>query len=109
MHGDEDLFKYYPELEDALVWVYFHSSMPEFNKVECWGPLKEASAPSGRPATIEKNPNDENDILGLDTLQPCPQDCSCCFPPISSIPWAHQLDSSPSQSLDQGSLLSHEP
>ncbi|KAL8535434.1 hypothetical protein ACS0TY_011174 [Phlomoides rotata] len=103
VHGDEDLFKYYPELEDALVWVYFHSSIPQFNKVECWGPLK---APSGRP---DKNPHNENDsncnILGLDTLQPCPQDCSCCFPPISSIPWAHQQNQLDPESLDQGSFL----
>ncbi|PIN02199.1 hypothetical protein CDL12_25287 [Handroanthus impetiginosus] len=47
VHGDENLFNNYPELQDALVWVYFHSNIPEFNKVECWGPLKEASSPSG--------------------------------------------------------------
>ncbi|CAL5389199.1 unnamed protein product [Camellia sinensis] len=34
------------ELEEALVWVYFHSNIPEYNKVECWGPLKNAAAPS---------------------------------------------------------------
>ncbi|KAH6818170.1 STAY-GREEN-like protein [Perilla frutescens var. frutescens] len=43
VHGDV-LFKNYPELQEALVWVYFHSNIPEFNKVECWGPLYLASA-----------------------------------------------------------------
>ncbi|XP_073132979.1 protein STAY-GREEN homolog, chloroplastic-like isoform X2 [Henckelia pumila] len=41
VHGDKRLFKKYPELEDALVWVYFHSNKPKFNKVECWGSLKD--------------------------------------------------------------------
>ncbi|XP_028104813.1 protein STAY-GREEN 1, chloroplastic-like [Camellia sinensis] len=46
IHGDGNLFNNYPELEKALVWVYFHSNIPEYNKVECWGPLKNAAAPS---------------------------------------------------------------
>ncbi|CAL5379170.1 unnamed protein product [Camellia sinensis] len=46
VHGDGNLFNNYPELEEALVWVYFHSNIPEYNKVECWGPLKDAAAPS---------------------------------------------------------------
>ncbi|XP_073285671.1 protein STAY-GREEN 1, chloroplastic-like [Primulina huaijiensis] len=41
VHGDKRLFKKHPQLEDALVWVYFHSNRPRFNKVECWGPLKD--------------------------------------------------------------------
>lgn len=43
-HGDKNLFKDYPELHDALVWVYFHSNISKFNKVECWGPLKDVCA-----------------------------------------------------------------
>ncbi|PKA66346.1 hypothetical protein AXF42_Ash007043 [Apostasia shenzhenica] len=48
VHGDGGLFRSFPELEDALVWVYFHSNSPEFNRVECWGPLREAAG-RGRP------------------------------------------------------------
>ncbi|CAA2937332.1 Hypothetical predicted protein [Olea europaea subsp. europaea] len=46
IHGDKNLFRNYPELEQALAWVYFHSNIPEFNKVECWGPLIEAASSS---------------------------------------------------------------
>ncbi|XP_057775687.1 protein STAY-GREEN homolog, chloroplastic-like [Salvia miltiorrhiza] len=90
VHGDEDLFNNYPELEEALVWVYFHSNIPEFNKVECWGPLRDASAPSGGIRDEANNAalfRGNGDGSGLDTLQPCPEDCSCCFPPMSLIPW----------------------
>ena len=31
------------ELEESSVWVYFHSNMEEFNRVEYWGPLREAA------------------------------------------------------------------
>ncbi|KZV45327.1 senescence-inducible chloroplast stay-green protein 1 [Dorcoceras hygrometricum] len=44
VHGDRNLFKKYPQLEDAMVWVYFHSNRPKFNKVECWGPLKDGGS-----------------------------------------------------------------
>lgn len=26
-----------------MVWVYFHSNVKEYNRVECWGPLVEAA------------------------------------------------------------------
>ncbi|XP_072974539.1 protein STAY-GREEN 1, chloroplastic-like isoform X1 [Typha angustifolia] len=39
VHGDGNLFDNNPELQEATVWVYFHSNLPEFNKIECWGPL----------------------------------------------------------------------
>ncbi|CAM6092584.1 unnamed protein product [Calypogeia fissa] len=42
IHGDKDLFEKHPELENAAVWVYFHSNVEEFNRVECWGPLVDA-------------------------------------------------------------------
>ncbi|KAL2543957.1 Protein STAY-GREEN 1 [Forsythia ovata] len=46
VYGDKNLFKNYPEMEEAIAWVYFHSNIPEFNKVECWGPLIEAASRS---------------------------------------------------------------
>ncbi|XP_057490915.1 magnesium dechelatase SGRL, chloroplastic-like [Actinidia eriantha] len=44
MHGDSLLFEEHQELMEALVHVYFHSSLKKYNRVECWGPLKDASA-----------------------------------------------------------------
>ncbi|KAL5186451.1 Protein STAY-GREEN, chloroplastic [Glycine soja] len=44
IHGDKNLFKDYPELHEALVWVYFHANNSKFNKVECLGPLKDVCA-----------------------------------------------------------------
>ncbi|KAK4435236.1 protein STAY-GREEN 1, chloroplastic [Sesamum alatum] len=46
VHGDKSLFNSYPELQEALAWIHFHSNIPEFNKVECWGPLCQAKSPS---------------------------------------------------------------
>ncbi|XP_031477920.1 protein STAY-GREEN, chloroplastic-like [Nymphaea colorata] len=43
IHGDSTLFSKHPELVDSLVWVYFHSNSKEFNRIECWGPLKDAA------------------------------------------------------------------
>ncbi|RWV89858.1 hypothetical protein BHE74_00054350 [Ensete ventricosum] len=43
VHGDSVLFSKHPELMEAKVWVYFHSSSKKYNRVECWGPLKDAS------------------------------------------------------------------
>nr|PNR58080.1 hypothetical protein PHYPA_005075 [Physcomitrium patens] len=42
-HGDEELLKEYPDLDNSLVWVYFHSNVNEYNRLECWGPLAEAA------------------------------------------------------------------
>ncbi|KDP32897.1 hypothetical protein JCGZ_12189 [Jatropha curcas] len=42
-HGDSVIFRENPGLMDALVWVYFHSSSPKYNRLECWGPLKDAA------------------------------------------------------------------
>ncbi|XP_077245526.1 protein STAY-GREEN homolog, chloroplastic-like [Tasmannia lanceolata] len=84
VYGDGNLFNNYPELEEALVWVYFHSNLPEFNRVECWGPLKDASSTVG---WMEKqfSPSGEQP-------QPCKEDCTCCFPPSSLIPWPHDFE-----------------
>ncbi|PRQ17885.1 putative staygreen protein [Rosa chinensis] len=87
IHGDGNLFNSYPELEEALVWVYFHSNIPEFNKVECWGPLRNATAPSGRGHQKAASSSNQEDFVP----EPCQEDCSCCFPPLSSIPWPQEL------------------
>ncbi|XP_028794435.1 protein STAY-GREEN LIKE, chloroplastic isoform X2 [Neltuma alba] len=41
-HGDSVLFSEHPELLDSIVRVYFHSSSKKYNKMECWGALKDA-------------------------------------------------------------------
>ncbi|KAL6844256.1 hypothetical protein ACP4OV_025929 [Aristida adscensionis] len=43
VHGDAALFAERPELMEAKVWVHFHSSSRKYNRIECWGPLKEAT------------------------------------------------------------------
>ncbi|XWS21707.1 hypothetical protein CRYUN_Cryun30bG0077600 [Craigia yunnanensis] len=43
LHGDSVLFAEHPELMDALVCVYFHSSLPKYNRMECWGAIKDAA------------------------------------------------------------------
>nr|XP_043606400.1 protein STAY-GREEN homolog, chloroplastic-like [Erigeron canadensis] len=91
-HGDGNLLNNYPELQDASVWVYFHSNIQEFNRVECWGPLKEAVGPvSTSAASGSTNINVEGESMKWEIPKPCLEDCSCCFPPMSSIPWSHDL------------------
>ncbi|KAG9452108.1 hypothetical protein H6P81_005012 [Aristolochia fimbriata] len=79
VHGDGNLFSRYPELEEAQVWVYFHSNLVEFNRVECWGPIREAAERGGSLV----NPPEEDNKPPL----PCKDDCTCCFPPQSLISW----------------------
>ncbi|KNA05245.1 hypothetical protein SOVF_192200 [Spinacia oleracea] len=43
LYGDSALFRAHPELMEAVVWVYFHSSSAKYNCIECWGPLKDAA------------------------------------------------------------------
>ncbi|XP_047058825.1 protein STAY-GREEN LIKE, chloroplastic-like isoform X1 [Lolium rigidum] len=43
VHGDAALFAGRPELMDAQVWVNFHSASTKYNRIECWGPLREAA------------------------------------------------------------------
>lgn len=83
VHGDGNLFNHHPELREALVWVYFHSNIPEFNKVECWGPLEEAAAPTSgvHKEEIQPNPSSNWELLP----EPCQEDCECCFPPFTLI------------------------
>ncbi|KAE9459474.1 hypothetical protein C3L33_08598, partial [Rhododendron williamsianum] len=92
VHGDGNLFNSYPDLEESQVWVYFHSNIPEFNKVECWGPLREAGAPSGglNGSTQLDKRQQENPTSNWEVPKACEEDCSCCFPPMSMmIPWPH--------------------
>ncbi|WOL03575.1 hypothetical protein Cni_G12295 [Canna indica] len=42
VYGDSVLFGKHPELLEAKVWVYFHSKSKKYNRLECWGPLKDA-------------------------------------------------------------------
>ncbi|CAL9750093.1 unnamed protein product [Musa acuminata subsp. burmannicoides] len=43
VHGDSLLFRKHPELLETKVWVYFHSRLKKYNRVECWGPFKDAT------------------------------------------------------------------
>ncbi|VVB07689.1 unnamed protein product [Arabis nemorensis] len=95
VHGDEHLLNNYPELQEALVWVYFHSNIPEFNKVECWGPLCEATSHDGcRTHTCETLPE-----------QPCLDECSCCFPAVSKIPHGRHGEDDEEVAVERRNLL----
>ncbi|CAM8885074.1 unnamed protein product [Rhodiola kirilowii] len=43
LYGDPVLFEQNPNLSDAIVWVYFHSNSKKYNRLECWGPLRDAA------------------------------------------------------------------
>ncbi|XP_058086068.1 protein STAY-GREEN homolog, chloroplastic-like [Magnolia sinica] len=91
VHGDGNLFNNHPELEEALVWVYFHSNLQEFNRVECWGPLKDAMEGGdwvGSQFSMEEEPKSN----WVRPPTPCSEECSCCFPPRSLIPWPHDFE-----------------
>jgi len=38
-YGDRTLFKHNPELDNSLIFVYFHSTESKFNRVENWGTM----------------------------------------------------------------------
>uniref|UniRef100_F6HUJ2 Staygreen protein domain-containing protein n=1 Tax=Vitis vinifera TaxID=29760 RepID=F6HUJ2_VITVI len=96
VHGDSNLFNNYPELQEALVWVYFHSNLPEFNRVECWGPLNNAAAPppaaaaGGGGGGVDGQPN-MRQVEPSRPEEPCIENCTCCFPSMSLIPWSQDL------------------
>lgn len=87
VHGDGNLINNSPELQEALVWVYFHSNIPEFNRVQCWGPLKEAveRRSSGDDGC---STNQESLLSNWEVPEPCQETCNCCFPPMSLNPMA---------------------
>ncbi|XP_057524154.1 protein STAY-GREEN homolog, chloroplastic-like [Amaranthus tricolor] len=122
VHGDEKLFNNYPELQEASVWVYFHSSIPKFNKVECWGPLKEAMDPTSKTKMMtmknqqqeiqdvndqerererEENEEKKNCKIKWEMIEPCTEPCRCCYPPTSLIPWtpSHSITDADNQIL----------
>lgn len=110
VHGDENLFNNNPELQEAMVWVYFHSSISEFNKVECWGPLKDALDPNSRNSKkmmmINQQDNDEEEPSSTsnskwEMLEPCTEPCRCCYPPTSMIPWTPSLSQPQHQQLQE--------
>ncbi|CAM6026708.1 unnamed protein product [Sphagnum balticum] len=81
-HGDEALLKEYPDLDNALVWVYFHSNVEEYNRVECWGPLVEAAKSATEKAKEAiHHAMDEIEKKWPQELLPgkvCPRACECC-------------------------------
>lgn len=91
VHGDGNLLNQHPELQEALVWVYFHSNLPEFNKVECWGPLKDATAPSLAGAHRGEEVEMEMPPTEWELPEACRVECECCFPLMSSIQWSEEL------------------
>ncbi|XP_060173127.1 protein STAY-GREEN homolog, chloroplastic-like [Lycium barbarum] len=113
VHGDGNLLKNYPELQDALVWVYFHSNISEFNKVDCWGPLKEASSLSSTTTTtttttssselgeIQMANTTTTSNYSLDLPQPCKGSCTCCFPSMSLISWSSSSSNLSRPKLEQ--------
>lgn len=103
VHGDGSLFSSHPELEEATVWVYFHSNLPRFNRVECWGPLRDAAAPYDDEAAVDAPATDTAVAMTAadepQTMTPagewprrCSGKCDCCFPPECLIPWPHEHD-----------------
>ncbi|KAI3812978.1 hypothetical protein L1987_17691 [Smallanthus sonchifolius] len=70
-HGDGNLLKNYPELQEASVWVYFHSNIQEFNRVECWGPLKEAVGPLSTSLSISGSTIGEEESSNWEIPKPC--------------------------------------
>ncbi|KAK8501082.1 hypothetical protein V6N12_011323 [Hibiscus sabdariffa] len=96
VHGDGNLLKNYPELQEAMVWVHFHSNIPEYNKVECWGPLVEAAG------SQQHGKKQDRWASNWELPQPCQDNCDCCFPPMTSIPWPQEL---PQQNEKHGSHL----
>ncbi|XP_050938478.1 magnesium dechelatase SGRL, chloroplastic isoform X2 [Cucumis melo] len=67
LYGDSILFGENPELLDSLVRVYFHSSSPKYNRLECWGPLKDAVL--GRHHHIQGLLNGSKDVSSTKKLR----------------------------------------
>jgi hypothetical protein len=37
VYGDSDIYKKYPQLYNAPIWIYFDSSNPKYSSFEYWG------------------------------------------------------------------------
>ncbi|KAG6549116.1 hypothetical protein Mapa_009342 [Marchantia paleacea] len=91
MHGDRALFEKHPDLAKAPVWVYFHSNMEEYNRVENWGPLNEATkgySPAARKAI-------HHAVEDIEQKYPhpiCPAPCNCCSRHRSLIPFSDSFN-----------------
>ncbi|KAL5215351.1 hypothetical protein ABZP36_004503 [Zizania latifolia] len=57
VHGDALLFLEQPQLLEAKVWVHFHSSSNKYNRLECWGPLREAANAKRHSLQLEQLQN----------------------------------------------------
>ena len=40
-YGDSEFFMKYPQLDNTLIWIFFDSPNPDYNKFEYWGVLKD--------------------------------------------------------------------
>ncbi|XP_031493988.1 protein STAY-GREEN homolog, chloroplastic-like [Nymphaea colorata] len=102
VHGDGNLFSKHPELEEALVWVYFHSNLKEFNRVECWGPLKNAAEGRDYQKVEGGLPEDWPRVDITRRPRRCGKPCACCFPSSCLIPWPQDIiESGEIQELQQ--------
>lgn len=95
-HGDEELLKTYPDLDNAMVWVYFHSNVKEYNRVECWGPLVEAAKSASEEAKEAiHHAMEEMERQWPKQLWPgkvCDEPCECCSRHGTVIPLPKSFD-----------------
>lgn len=40
-YGDRYLFDVYSDLDNAPIWIYFDSTIPEYNRLEHWGYIRD--------------------------------------------------------------------
>lgn len=82
IHGDRELFAKHPELQNAPVWVYFHSNMEEYNRLECWGPLSEATKGAYNSEIQKEAIHQAMDEISRTQKRPgsvcTPGPCECC-------------------------------
>jgi hypothetical protein len=95
-HGDEELLKTYPDLDNAMVWVYFHSNVKDYNRVECWGPLVEAAKSASEEAKEAiHHAMEEMEKQWPKQLWPgkvCDEPCECCSRHGTVIPLPKSFD-----------------
>ncbi|CAM6092577.1 unnamed protein product [Calypogeia fissa] len=104
MQGDRDLFKKHPELLTAPVWVYFHSNVEDYNRVECWGSL--VNAIKNGVQIQQWAPTENGSMVVGETEQQFPGvvvcliPCECCSRHDTVIPIPESLN----QHLKQSQL-----